>query len=159
MKYFIERENQIRQLEKSFADKLANFPEYLRYELTSLLAFAIYEVNSSNSNGCFSKAISHITDQKGFMSYSSLSDEERLCVDIFAQQEISKQEHIVFCYKNYLDTLRICDAHVHSVETSENPLPTKPKNGFVAGFVSIANLLRKLIIQVVSAKTGGKNDK
>jgi hypothetical protein len=159
MNYFTERENQISLLEKSFSDELAHFPAYLREELTSLLAFAISEATNSCHNRCFAKAISHITSKKGFMSYRSLSKEERLCVDIFAQQEISKQEHIVFYHKNYLDTLRICDALANSIETRAIPLATKHEKGFIAGFVSTATRIGKLVIQMVSAKTGGKYDK
>lgn len=110
MKNYIEREDQIKLLKKSFSNELARFPEQLREELTSLLAFAINEASNGKSQECFAKAITHITSQKGFMSYSSLSEAERLCVNVFAEQVISKQEHIVFHHKNYMDNLRIPDA-------------------------------------------------
>ncbi|MBU3004283.1 hypothetical protein [Paraglaciecola arctica] len=159
MNYFINRENQIGLLEKRFSDELDFFPDYLRDELTSLLAFAINEVNNSNCIRCFSNAISHITQQKGFMSYSSLTEDERLCVDIFAQQEIPKQEHIVFSSKNILDTLRIYDAPANSIETISSPLVVKAIDGLFIGFNSMAKYLKQKAVRVVSMKTGGRHDK
>lgn len=158
MNYFIERENQIRQLKNGFAHKLNQFPEHLRYELTSLLAFAINEVATGDKEECFDDAIIHITEQQGFMSYCTLSKQQRMCVDVFAHQDIPKQEHLVFSYKNYLDTLRIRDANAKKLETARDVYRYCSGDGFVSGFVSISKKLGLTVVSMVSANTGGKRE-
>lgn len=158
MNKYTEREDQIKLLKKSFSIELSRFREHLREELTSLLAFAINEASNGKRQKCFAKAISHITSQKGFMSYSSLSKAERLCVNIFAEQVISKQEHIVFYSKNYMDTLRISDANAKKCETAIVVNKSCACGGFISGFVSISKKLGLAVNSMVSANTGGKRE-
>lgn len=161
MNYDSERKEQIKQLKLKFAADLAQFPDHVKPELVSLLAFAINEAVSDEQLHCFdkSKVIAHITAQKGLMSYSSLNEEERLCVDIFAQQDITKQEHIVFYRRNYLDTLRISDDNAKRRETTKSTRQPCVRKGFISGFTSAVDKLRALAIPLVTMKTGAKHDK
>lgn len=161
MKYFIDRKQLNAHLRKSYSEDMACFSTVLHNELISLLAYSI-KTTSENKNvnelDYFKGAISHIARQKGLMSYCTLSSQQQLCVDIFAQQAISRQEHIVFHRKNYLDTLRILYAQTSSLETKEKQGNISLSAGFNFGFVSLSNRLKSLILHMVSMKTGAKHD-
>jgi len=162
MKYYIKREQLICELERHFPSEISYFPEELSTELTSLLALAISGADEKVNLKCFERAIQHITKQHGLTSYSSLTEQQKLCVDIFAQQTISQQEHIVFCKGNYRDTLRIYDAPVQLnkiYETSDKPLESENSNGFIDGFISLLRKLQGLISSMVSSKTGDSHEK
>lgn len=158
MDNYINRQTLILLLEKQFSNEISKFPNYVVKELTSLLAFSIITVDDDADLASFELAILHICRQQGLMSYSALNDQQRLCVDEFAIQIISQQEHIVFTIKKYMDTLRIEDAHENTIETRKMSLYKKLWNGFTFGFVSITTKLNKVINRMVSLKTGGKHD-
>ncbi|MFA3790837.1 hypothetical protein AB6T38_06945 [Aliiglaciecola sp. SL4] len=159
MKYFFNREQMILQLNNQFSTELEQFPAFLREALISLLAFSIIAVNKNiNELDSFKEAILHITKQKGLMSYSILTDQQKLCVDIFAQQTISRQEHIVFHKKNLMDKLRINDAYVCSLETSTRKENRNKTNGFTTGFNSFLDHATSKVLQAFTLKAGGNNE-
>lgn len=146
------------ELEKHFSNELNRFPAHLCAELTSVLAFAIIEADHHADLISFSKAIQHIANQQGLMSYSSLNKSERLCVDTFGQQVISKQEHIVFSKEDLLDTV----THLRcSCKVNRNQCPSTivgKLRRFHIGFAFITSKLKDCLSAMVSLKTGGKND-
>jgi len=151
--YATDRKKIITDLENNYTNETDMFPEYVRTELISILAFAIKEADHNADIMSFSKAIQHITNQQGLMSHSSLNEQELYCVETFAQQVISQQEHIVFSLKNKLDTLRILDAQTSSLETEEKQERLSFPVGFNVGFVSIFIHVKSLLLRMVSMKS------
>jgi len=152
----------IEKLSDQFQEEMNMFPEHNRLASISLLANSIIEVSnfySSSTLTSFKAAISHIALQKDLKNYLSMNAEQRLCVDIFSVNEIAKQEHHVVSQKHYIDTLRIYEAEVNSSETKGKSLSSTSIAGFTTGFVSIVEILRQLVLQLVSPKTGENHDK
>jgi hypothetical protein len=157
MNNLIVRNKTIEKLVASFNTQVDRFPESIRYSALSMLALSILEVTESDL-AKLAPAIEHITLQNGISSYLSLNEQQRLCVNIFASQLISQQEHIVYSQKNYLDTLRINDASLLLSETNSTPVFTTPLSEFTSGFVTQLKVLGNFILSLVSSKPGSGHE-
>lgn len=150
----------IDELQADYADILDNFSNDVRYELISILAYSVLSTLYTDKKlqlEDLEGAIFHIVQQKGSLSYYSLSTPEKTCVDVFANQILSQQEHIVFSKQNLVDTLRILDAHTETTETKEKEAYSDSYNNKSTGFISVKKLARTLWNSMVSLKAGEKN--